>query len=166
MTSWRLDSNEEHSEIKQWKLWESDIMTKVLNRPYFNVPETCSFPKQFREAKFCLHKRIELFYCLRQACYQSGRNEAESVWLGHSEGGTVGERICLVSSCACDICGRSWEHASKGQSSRCLMAFHGGRCLRAEMCTWFRGAEVMLDDKTQAPGGPTGDQEGRVSTGQ
>lgn len=46
------------------------------------------------------------------------------------------------------------------------MAFHGGRCPRAEMCIQFWGAEVRLDDKSQAPGGPTWDKEGRRSAGQ
>lgn len=36
--------------------------------------------------------------------------------------------------CACDVRGRSWEHARKGQGSRCLMAFLGVRCPRAEVC--------------------------------
>ena len=115
-----------------------------------------------------MHKFIELFYCIRQACHQSGRNEAESPWSGQSEWGLggVGESVCLMSSCARDICRRSWEHASKGQVSRCLMAFHGGRCPRTEMCIQFWGAEGRLDDKSQGPGGPTWDQEGGGSAGQ
>ena len=73
-------------------------------------------------------------------------------------------RACLVSGCARDICGRFWDHASKGEGDRCLMAFHGGRCPGAEMCIQARGAAVRLVT-SQPAGGPRG-QEGRGSEGQ
>lgn len=140
-------------------------MTTILSCSYFHMPEICSFlnnsEKQNSIAQ--MYRAVLMPQESMSPVRQKWSREpvVGTIWMGRSW-----KRVCLVSSCAHDICGRPWEYASKGQGSRSLMAFHGGRCPRAEMCIQFWGAEVRLDDKSQAAGGPTWDKEGRRSAGQ
>lgn len=109
-------------------------------------------PKYFREVKW--YKCTESFCCLRQVCHQAGRSEAERLCLGHFEQ-QFGKGVFGVWLCSWYL----WEvldHASKGQENRCLKAFRGCWCPRAEMCIWVWGAEVRLDDKGNQLEGPHG----------
>ena len=115
----------------------------------------CIF-KSFREVKFyCMH--VQSPRTVSGKHVPGWQNDARAWgWEAVSTRGL--ERDCLVSGSAHDVCGRSWDHASQGRGDRCLMAFLGGRCLRAETCIWAWGAEVRLNDKS-ASWRPRGQQE-------
>lgn len=82
--------------------------------------------KSFREVKF---------YRTSVQSPHTGSGKHVSGWQNDARAWgweAVSRRACRET--ARGVCGRSWDHASKGQGDRCLMAFLGGRCLRAEMC--------------------------------
>lgn len=131
--AWELNWNRIRGagQIRRWTLRQLGIMTVIWGLSYFVYLGYVHF-KSFREVKF---------YCtsVQSPCTVSGKhvpgwqNEVRAWgWEAVSRRGL--ERSCLVSGSARDGCGRSWDHASQGQGDRYLMAFLGGRCLRAEMC--------------------------------
>ena len=93
--------------------------------------------KSFREVKF-YHTSVQSPHTGSGKHVSGWQNDARA-WGWEA----VSRRACRET--ARGVCGRSWDHASKGQGDRCLMRFLGGRCLRAEMCIWVRGAEVRLN---------------------
>ena len=155
--AWELHWNRirRTGQIRRWMLRQLGIMTVIWGLSYFCMPGLCAFLNHSEKwnSTACMSRALTL---CQGSMSLAGRMMREPgvgrLWAGEAW------RDCLVSGSARDVCGRSWDHASQGQGDRCLMAFLGDRCLRAETCIWARGAEVRLNDKS-ASWRPRGQQE-------